>query len=347
MAKKLIKSTIKKELKNSKLLNPNNNSTVRIQSTTISNPHLNSSNQQSLRNHVRNIVKAKRTLNQTTTITEEHHTQVTISSHSSNDNCSKIDRLKLLEEALPPEEYNQILNQINYNYSCFTNNQSPKNNTVNKTCQNPVNNNKANNSNKNSSNNNTNRNQTNIKHEESTNNPQTDTNHDTALTLACAHGHVELVQLLIARGSKIDHRDKKGFTPLHWAAMNGHLEIIDILVSNGADLEAEDKLSMSPLLVAAWYGHVQVVERLIALGSKPSKSDKKQQTILHCASKNNHSEVIKFLLNTCPISELSLDAKDKKCQTALHFAVINSDLEIVNRLINCGASLTIKDKVCY
>lgn len=38
----------------------------------------------------------------------------------------------------------------------------------------------------------------------------TDSNHDTALTIACAGGHDELVQLLLARGSNIEHRDKKG-----------------------------------------------------------------------------------------------------------------------------------------
>ena len=39
---------------------------------------------------------------------------------------------------------------------------------------------------------------------------QTESNHDTALTLACAGGHSELVSLLLAKGADIEHRDKKG-----------------------------------------------------------------------------------------------------------------------------------------
>ena len=38
----------------------------------------------------------------------------------------------------------------------------------------------------------------------------TESNHDTPLTLACAGGHEDLVQLLLSRGANIEHRDKKG-----------------------------------------------------------------------------------------------------------------------------------------
>ena len=55
---------------------------------------------------------------------------------------------------------------------------------------------------------------------------ETDSNHDTALTLACAGGHEELVQLLLSRGADNEHRDKKGFTPLILAATAGHDKVI-------------------------------------------------------------------------------------------------------------------------
>lgn len=41
-------------------------------------------------------------------------------------------------------------------------------------------------------------------------NQQTESNHDTALTIASAGGHDDLVQVLLAKGSEIEHRDKKG-----------------------------------------------------------------------------------------------------------------------------------------
>lgn len=45
---------------------------------------------------------------------------------------------------------------------------------------------------------------------------QTDSNSDTALTLAAAGGHDELVTLLLVKGSDIEHRDKKGTYRMHW-----------------------------------------------------------------------------------------------------------------------------------
>ena len=39
---------------------------------------------------------------------------------------------------------------------------------------------------------------------------QTESNHDTALSMAAAGGHDDLVKLLLQRGSELEHRDKKG-----------------------------------------------------------------------------------------------------------------------------------------
>ena len=45
---------------------------------------------------------------------------------------------------------------------------------------------------------------------------QTDSNHDTALSVAAAGGHDDLVKLLLQRGSELEHRDKKGsLTSVH------------------------------------------------------------------------------------------------------------------------------------
>ena len=65
---------------------------------------------------------------------------------------------------------------------------------------------------------------------------ETESNHDTALTLSCAGGHEELVTLLLQQGANIEHRDKKGFTPLILAGIflvRFFIQIHISLLSNG------------------------------------------------------------------------------------------------------------------
>lgn len=85
-------------------------------------------------------------------------------------------------------------------------------------------------------------------------NSQTDSNHDTALTLACAGGHEDLVSLLLSRGADIEHRDKKGFTPLMLAATAGHAGVVEILLNNTADVEAQSERTKDTALSLACSG---------------------------------------------------------------------------------------------
>ncbi|EDS38131.1 conserved hypothetical protein [Culex quinquefasciatus] len=83
---------------------------------------------------------------------------------------------------------------------------------------------------------------------------ETDSNHVTALPLAYAGGHEELVEFLISRGTNIEHKDKKGFTPLILAATAGHEKVVvETLLRHGAkmDLDLEKSREESRKAVAA------------------------------------------------------------------------------------------------
>jgi len=95
---------------------------------------------------------------------------------------------------------------------------------------------------------------------------QTESNHDTALTVACAGGHEELVKLLLLRGANIEHRDKKGFTPLILAATGGFEKIVEILLSNVANMEAQsERTKDTPLSLACSGGRYEVIKYILKL----------------------------------------------------------------------------------
>ena len=77
--------------------------------------------------------------------------------------------------------------------------------------------------------------------------------------MACVGGHIELVILLLTRGANIEHRDKKGFTPLILAATAGHKLVVEILLENRADIEAQsERTKDTPLSLACSGGRVDV-----------------------------------------------------------------------------------------
>lgn len=79
------------------------------------------------------------------------------------------------------------------------------------------------------------------------------------MTVACAGGHEDLVKLLLVRGASIEHRDKKGFTPLILAATGGFDKIVDILINGGANIEAQsERTKDTPLSLACSGGRYEV-----------------------------------------------------------------------------------------
>ncbi|OXB72879.1 UNVERIFIED_CONTAM: hypothetical protein H355_005208, partial [Colinus virginianus] len=187
---------------------------------------------------------------------------------------------------------------------------------------------------------------------------QTESNHDTALTLACAGGHEELVQTLLERGANIEHRDKKGFTPLILAATAGHVGVVEILLDNGADIEAQSERTkdtplslacsggrqetgLTPLMEAASGGYAEVGRVLLDKGADvnappvPSSRD----TALTIAADKGHYKFCELLISR----GAHIDVRNKKGNTPLWLAANGGHLDVVQLLVQAGADVDAAD----
>lgn len=167
---------------------------------------------------------------------------------------------------------------------------------------------------------------------------ETDSNHDTALTLACAGGHEELVELLLNRKANIEHRDKKGFTPLILAATAGHEKVVEILINAGADLEAQsERTKDTPLSLACSGGRYEVVELLLKYGANKEHRNVSDYTPLSLAASGGYVNIIKLLLNHG--AEINSRTGSKLGISPLMLAAMNGHANAVRLLLDMGSDI--------
>ncbi|XP_058961953.2 ankyrin repeat domain-containing protein 17 isoform X2 [Pocillopora verrucosa] len=167
---------------------------------------------------------------------------------------------------------------------------------------------------------------------------QTDSNSDTALTLAAAGGHDELVTLLLVKGSDIEHRDKKGCTPLILAATAGHASTVEILLDNGADIEAQsDRTKDTALSLACSGGRQEVVELLIAKGANFEHRNVSDYTPLSLAASGGYVGIIKLLLSHG--AEINSRTGSKLGISPLMLASMNGHTAAVKLLLDMGSDI--------
>ncbi|CAF1355808.1 unnamed protein product [Adineta ricciae] len=167
---------------------------------------------------------------------------------------------------------------------------------------------------------------------------ETESNRDTALTLSCAGGHEELVSLLLQRGANIEHRDKKGFTPLILAATAGHANIVARLLDNGAVIEAQsERTKDTALSLACSGGRQEVVEVLLKKGANREHRNVSDYTALSLAASGGYVNIIRLLLNYG--AEINSRTGSKLGITPLMLASMNGHVAAVKLLLDMGSDI--------
>ena len=59
---------------------------------------------------------------------------------------------------------------------------------------------------------------------------------ESALTLACYKGHLEMVRFLLEAGADQEHKTDEMHTALMEASMDGHVEVARLLLDSGAQV---------------------------------------------------------------------------------------------------------------
>ncbi|KAI1052302.1 hypothetical protein LB507_007580 [Fusarium sp. FIESC RH6] len=152
----------------------------------------------------------------------------------------------------------------------------------------------------------------------------------THLQEAAASGHISIVTMLLDYGYDPNHRDRDGWSAIHYAAEEGHLEIIRLLLKFGAELNAVSSYGTSPLHCAANGGHLSIVNMILQTGDIDiCKSTCHGWTALHHAVYMGHCHLVPRLIEYDPNIALQ---QDNHGWSAMHLAVLGRDVAIIGTL---------------
>ncbi len=125
----------------------------------------------------------------------------------------------------------------------------------------------------------------------------------TPLHLACEHGAIEVVQVLVgamccADPTSIDATDSAGFSPLDRACQSGHAEVAKLLLEAGATWRREGAESGSTALhIAVTAGKSACVAALLEAKADPEHSDRACCSPLLLASELGRTECALAMLS--------------------------------------------------
>ena len=159
------------------------------------------------------------------------------------------------------------------------------------------------------------------------------------LTVAAAHGHIELVRLFLSYGVDLTERISYNNTVLKSAlgaaAFGGHVEIVRLLISEAV----QQKLCWNfeyTWWAAGLKGEHEVIRLLLEHGGTPGYSVQLTDSPLVAASTNGHIEVIELLLK----SGIDIQGKHREsAKSALWTAAGRGYVSIVKLLAESGVDL--------
>jgi uncharacterized protein len=122
------------------------------------------------------------------------------------------------------------------------------------------------------------------------------TKQNSPLGLASSLGNIEIVQILVDAGCKVEWGGALESSPLCLAAEAGSSEVVKFLIERKANLNSKDENGFTPLMIAAALGNLEIVKLLVEANAKVNIKSEHGDFALMSALENGHHEIYEYLL---------------------------------------------------
>ncbi|XP_034005356.1 ankyrin repeat domain-containing protein 26 isoform X4 [Trematomus bernacchii] len=168
---------------------------------------------------------------------------------------------------------------------------------------------------------------------------QLDKENRTALHIACASGHAEVVQFLVESKAKLNLCDNQNRSALMKAVQCQHDSCVKILLENHAEPNLVDINGNTALHLSANIPSMSTTIALLEHEANINAHNKEGFTPLIVAVREDHIEMAEFLLK----ERADINTMDQSQRSALMLAAGNGQISMLRLLLRFDADITIKD----
>jgi len=153
-----------------------------------------------------------------------------------------------------------------------------------------------------------------------------------ALITATRNRNLQLCDVLLKSGAKINKSDSFSMTALHWASSLNLIEIVELLFKYNANVNLIDLNNETPLRKAILNGHKKVVE----VFARNKKVQSNCREYFQAAIDLSNIDIFRILLENINSGHVNFDLNfiDESVGSLLHYAVILCNVSNLNKLNN-------------